>query len=48
MGEATERLLDLRPVVFRYKQHVETHGDAGYGILVARVATASPPTSQLA
>ena len=45
MGEATEKLLELRPVVFRYKQHKETYGDGvplEYGLIAEEVDEVFP------
>ena len=45
MGDATKPLFDLRPVIFRYKQHKETHGDDApveYGLIAEEVAGVFP------
>ena len=45
MGESTGKLLDLRPVLFRYKQHIEERGDSApteYGLIAEEVAEVFP------
>ena len=45
MGDTTAKLMELRPVVFRYKQHVEASGDAApteYGLIAEEVAEIFP------